>query len=104
MKKSENMREIIIIVGFIVLGGIMLLITFFWNDTTDFDTTLNHTRFEYEIMNLQHELDRQSATLRMYHYMCDKIFYESISELPTNCKNCGAPLKSHNCEYCGTKY
>lgn len=22
----------------------------------------------------------------------------------TNCKNCGAPLKSHKCEYCGTNY
>lgn len=22
----------------------------------------------------------------------------------TNCKNCGAPLKSDECEYCGTQY
>ena len=22
----------------------------------------------------------------------------------TNCKNCGAPLKSSECEYCGTQY
>lgn len=22
----------------------------------------------------------------------------------TNCKNCGAPLKSCECEYCGTQY
>lgn len=22
----------------------------------------------------------------------------------TNCINCGAPLTSHKCEYCGTKY
>lgn len=23
---------------------------------------------------------------------------------PSNCKNCGAVLKSHVCEYCGTHY
>ena len=26
------------------------------------------------------------------------------STLPTNCKNCGAPLHSHECEYCGSEY
>ena len=25
-------------------------------------------------------------------------------QLPTNCKNCGAPLHSHRCEYCGSEY
>lgn len=25
-------------------------------------------------------------------------------KLPQNCKNCGAPLRSHECEYCGTRY
>ena len=24
--------------------------------------------------------------------------------VPANCKNCGAPLNSHKCEYCGTEY
>lgn len=24
--------------------------------------------------------------------------------LPTNCKNCGAPLHEHICEFCGTEY
>jgi hypothetical protein len=24
--------------------------------------------------------------------------------IPTNCKNCGAILHSHECEYCGSKY
>ena len=23
---------------------------------------------------------------------------------PTNCKNCGAPLRNGRCEYCGTEY
>lgn len=22
----------------------------------------------------------------------------------TNCKNCGAPLKTHKCDYCGTNF
>lgn len=26
------------------------------------------------------------------------------SPLPVNCKNCGAPLHSHECEYCGSEY
>jgi len=25
-------------------------------------------------------------------------------QIPTNCKNCGAPLTSPTCPYCGTKY
>ena len=28
----------------------------------------------------------------------------SLDKLPTNCKNCGAVLKGHVCEYCGTRY
>ena len=24
--------------------------------------------------------------------------------VPTNCKNCGAPLHGHKCEYCDTEY
>lgn len=24
--------------------------------------------------------------------------------VPTNCKNCGAPLHGRKCEYCGTEY
>ena len=30
----------------------------------------------------------------------EKIHYLNI----TNCKNCGAPLKSGKCEYCGSQY
>ena len=29
---------------------------------------------------------------------------EKIKPKFTNCKNCGAPLKSTECEYCGTQY
>ena len=29
---------------------------------------------------------------------------EKIKPKYTNCKNCGAPLKSDKCEYCGTFY
>lgn len=28
----------------------------------------------------------------------------SSNNYPSNCKNCGAPLISNQCEYCGTKY
>lgn len=31
-------------------------------------------------------------------------FKATISIMPTNCKNCGAPLKSADCEYCGTMF
>lgn len=33
-------------------------------------------------------------------------YEENISKepLPTNCKNCGAILHSHECEYCGSEY
>lgn len=49
--------------------------------------------------------------MRMLNYDELNLFYNKIKELsnkqsdhPTNCKNCGAPLKSNQCEYCGTKY
>jgi len=29
---------------------------------------------------------------------------KSCAILPTNCKNCGAPLRSTECEYCRTHY
>lgn len=29
---------------------------------------------------------------------------ERQKRLPLNCKNCGAPLHSHKCEYCGSEY
>ncbi len=47
---------------------------------------------------------------------CDKIYTYDLEyreegveptiqhSLPTNCKNCGAPLHSYECEYCGSKY
>ena len=108
------MEDIIISVVLIVLLGIVVLITFCWKDpvdidtvdidTVDIDTGISYTRLEHENMRMQHELECQSAKLRMYRNLCDKAFYESIRELPTNCKNCGAPLESHKCEYCGTKY
>lgn len=50
------------------------------------------------------------------HLHCDRIYTYEIEyreegvepttrkQLPTNCKNCGAPLHSHECEYCGSEY
>lgn len=50
------------------------------------------------------------------HLHCDRIYTYDLEyreegvepttrkQLPTNCKNCGAPLHSHECEYCGSEY
>jgi RNA polymerase subunit RPABC4/transcription elongation factor Spt4 len=32
------------------------------------------------------------------------ILHTRANEFQLNCKNCGAPLKSKNCDYCGTTY
>ena len=40
--------------------------------------------------------------LANYNYMPNNI--EEIYDKLTNCKNCGAPLRAHVCEYCGTHY
>lgn len=44
-------------------------------------------------------------------YICSKGSYKLLSKkenepnnLPKNCVNCGAVLRSHICEYCGTRY
>lgn len=29
---------------------------------------------------------------------------KNLSKLPTNCKNCGAPLHGHICQFCDTEY
>ena len=29
---------------------------------------------------------------------------EAQKKIPTNCKNCGAPLENGKCKYCGTEY
>lgn len=44
--------------------------------------------------NLEEEFRRKS----LEHYGI------SIELKNTNCKNCGAPLKSGKCEYCGSQY
>lgn len=40
--------------------------------------------------------------LANYNYMPNNV--EEIYDKLTNCKNCGAPLRAHVCEYCGTHY
>lgn len=34
------------------------------------------------------------------------LYHEKDSSTPTfiNCRNCGAPVKGHKCEYCETRY
>ena len=54
------------------------------------------------------------ATFNWFDYMADRAFdpwaepewveWIQPKRLPTNCKNCGAPLHGHHCEYCDTEY
>ena len=40
-------------------------------------------------------------------YYCDfdeLVISNVVEDMPTNCYNCGAPLVSGVCEYCGTRY
>ena len=70
------------------------------------DSLYTHKPIEGEVLYL---LDVQ----KVYGYYRDK--YVQLTMYPncevecekvrlTNCKNCGAPLISHKCEYCGTIY
>lgn len=62
-----------------------------------------YTNCEYEYIRMQRELEYQSLLMR-YQDTRDRYLMVHEEHLPTNCKNCGAPLESHRCEYCGTKY
>ena len=48
------------------------------------------------------------GVLGKWHYFADYNYIpnnvEEIYDKLTNCKNCGAPLRAHICEYCGTHY
>lgn len=62
-----------------------------------------YTSCEYEYIRMQRQLEYQSL-LMQYQDTRDRYLRVREEHLPTNCKNCGAPLESHRCEYCGTKY
>lgn len=51
---------------------------------------------ESTIESLKHAIYSCNAGLSC-HYKDDR-------PRPTNCSNCGAPLHSGRCEYCGTEY
>ena len=40
------------------------------------------------------------------YYVDNLVYHEEYPKEapPTNCKNCGAPLKDGKCEYCGSEY
>ena len=45
------------------------------------------------------------AAVPMELYTCEILTEaKDDSRWPTNCSNCGAPLHSGRCEYCGTEY
>ena len=48
--------------------------------------------------------DLESIIDNKYDYLIVDFTPEKIKPKFTNCKNCGAPLKSDECEYCGTQY
>ena len=37
------------------------------------------------------------------HELTTRSIYDHLYPHPTNCPNCGAPLKSGECEYCGSE-
>ena len=46
------------------------------------------------------------ATAGLWMQMPDYPNHDLVErkQIPRNCKNCGAVLTSHQCEYCGTQY
>lgn len=48
--------------------------------------------------------DMESILDNKYDYLIVDFTPEKIKPKFTNCKNCGAPLKSGECEYCDTQY
>lgn len=43
-------------------------------------------------------------SLNLFYNKLKELYSNEQSNLPSNCKNCGAPLTSNQCEYCGTRY
>lgn len=50
-------------------------------------------------------LDNRAALLRAeLESKRDQLLFQNKKNDIHNCQNCGAPLTSNKCEYCGTKY
>lgn len=50
-------------------------------------------------------LDNRAALLRAeLESKRDQLLFQNKKNDIHNCQNCGAPLNSNKCEYCGTKY
>lgn len=59
----------------------------------------NETTKEY----LDNLIDKYSA-MGYNGYLVHQYKESEKKSYPTNCKNCGAPLHSHHCEFCDTEY
>lgn len=88
----------------VVMGAVAVtfcICLFFYISDSKYDGL--YTSCEYEYIRMQRELEYQSL-LMQYHDTRDRCLRAHDDNLPTNCKNCGAPLHSHECEYCGSEY
>lgn len=65
------------------------------------------------VVHSQQYLEREDGTIDMSITVCELIKPSTTrpdakrpikSPCITNCRNCGAPVKGNECEYCGTRY
>lgn len=94
---------VIIVMGAVVVVFCICLFVYNSDFISDSELDRLYTKCEYEHIRMQRELEYQSL-LMQYQDTRDRYLMVHEEHLPTNCKNCGAPLESHRCEYCGTKY
>lgn len=94
---------VIVVMGAVVVVFCICLFVFYSDFISDSELDRLYTSCEYEYIRMQRELEYQSL-LMQYQDTRDRYLRVHEEHLPTNCKNCGAPLESHRCEYCGTKY
>ena len=66
-------------------------------------TTYTFSNYSEEIDYSAYAIAPYPSAKSIYNFVQTKLELEE-EKLPSNCKNCGAPLSSHTCEYCGTKY
>lgn len=112
--KIEEM--IIGVIGFVILIIIGCIIHRFICKDESFDlshqTISPYADRDYWYRDIQNQLlleklEQEKLRLEDLHR---RMIYDNIAktniknDLPQNCKNCGALLNSHECEYCGTKY
>ena len=94
---------VIVVMGAIAVVFCICLFVYNSDFISDYELDRLYNDCEYGYIRMQRELEYQSLLMQCQD---TRDRYLSVHEeyLPTNCKNCGAPLESHRCEYCGTKY